>query len=385
MPGTQSGSESPLHTVRASLPSGKLTARGVRRIGLGSSLITISAFGSRTGARQHGKTASSPDHVNDARTAGAIVRPAVACKALAVQDADLYAALTPVVAEMLDRHLTRAQPWLPHEMVPWSRGADYGEGSSWSETDCPLPAAVRSALYVNLLTEDNLPYYVVALDRHLGGIHGPWGEWIRRWTAEEDRHSSVLRDWILVTRALDPAMLEHSRMAHMSRGWFAPQADLGEALVYLTMQELSTRIAHRNTGAALDDPAGEAILNRVAADENLHYLFYRDLAAAAFELDPDRMVRAAARWVRDFEMPGTGIPGFRRHALAVARAGIFDLQTFHDHVLCPLLFRHWRFDKRENLGPAAERAREETHAHLDRVARVGARLSETASARRVRA
>ena len=51
-------------------------------------------------------------------------------------------------------------------------------------------------------------------------------------------------------------------------------------------------------------------MKRVAADENLHYLFYRDLVTAAIELDPSAMMIAIERQIRTFQMPGTGIPGF---------------------------------------------------------------------------
>ena len=54
---------------------------------------------------------------------------------------------------------------------------------------------LRSALLVNLLTEDNLPHYFRAIDQ-IFGADGPWGEWSRRWTAEEGRHSIVIRDYL---------------------------------------------------------------------------------------------------------------------------------------------------------------------------------------------
>ena len=82
-----------------------------------------------------------------------------------------------------------------------------------------------------------------------------------------------------------------------------PEPDTAaESLVYVALQELATRIAHRNTGRMIGDPAGYDVMMRVAADENLHHLFYRDLATAAIELDPSTMVlrhRAPGRRLRD--------------------------------------------------------------------------------------
>src|SRR5690606_27891557 len=149
-----------------------------------------------------------------------------------------------------------------------------------------------------------------------------WGEWVRRWTAEEGRHAIVIRDYLSVTRAIDPVRLERGRMAQVQRG-VVPEPDTPqEGLVYVALQELATRIAHFNTGRVIGDPAGYEIMKRVAADENHHHLFYRDLCSAALELDPSSMMLAIARQVRDFEMPGVGIEDFPAHARPIPRAGI---------------------------------------------------------------
>ena len=46
------------------------------------------------------------------------------------------------------------------------------------------------------------------------------------------------------------------------------------------------------------------------------------------------------RQVTQFEMPGLGIPNFKEHAAAIARAGIYNVEQHHQQVLVPLL-RHW--------------------------------------------
>ena len=122
------------------------------------------------------------------------------------------------------------------------------------------------------------------------GDDGPWGAWVRRWTAEEGRHSMAIYGYLMATRAIDPHHLERCRMAQVSGGETPEPASLQEGFVYLALQELATRIAHRATGSMIGDPAGYDVMMRVAADENLHQLFYRDLAAAAIEVDPDGMV-----------------------------------------------------------------------------------------------
>ena len=113
------------------------------------------------------------------------------------RDKVLLAELTPVAEALLERHLAQAKEWFPHEIVPWTRGRDFDPGVAWTEDDSAveLPPEVRSALFVNLLTEDNLPYYFRTIER-IFGRDGVWGEWNRRWTAEEGRHAIAIRDYL---------------------------------------------------------------------------------------------------------------------------------------------------------------------------------------------
>ena len=102
--------------------------------------------------------------------------------------------LEPALRLGLERHLAQATEWFPHEYVPYEVGRNYVE-EPWESTDSDLSEVARTALEVNLLTEDNLPYYHLALWETFGS-QGAWGEWVRRWTAEEGRHAIVLRDYL---------------------------------------------------------------------------------------------------------------------------------------------------------------------------------------------
>jgi acyl-[acyl-carrier-protein] desaturase len=292
-----------------------------------------------------------------------------------VNDADLLVALGPTAATLVDRHLGTAKEWFPHEMVPWSRGRDFAEAEEFDPSDANLPEAARSALILNLLTEDNLPHYFRSIANRFGD-DDPWGVWNRRWTAEEGRHSIVIRDYLTVTRSVDLRELERARMLQVSMGATPKPPSLADGLVYVSLQELATRIAHRNTGELLSDPAGKAIMRRVAADENLHHIFYRDVTSAALEVDPSGMVAAIERQVRGFEMPGAGIPNFKRHARLIASAGVYDFASYHDQILVPVIFTHWKIEKLQNLTAAAEQARDRLMRHIERVNLAAKRMSD---------
>ena len=87
-----------------------------------------------------------------------------------LDNAQLLAALEPTVEENLNRHLAAAQEWMPHEYVPWSLGRDFAElgGDAWSPDQSQLSPIARTALEVNLLTEDNLPSYHRVIDQAFG-------------------------------------------------------------------------------------------------------------------------------------------------------------------------------------------------------------------------
>jgi acyl-[acyl-carrier-protein] desaturase len=157
--------------------------------------------------------------------------------------------------------------------------------------------------------------------------------------------------------------LERGRMHQMEHGYDSGNKTPMQAVAYVAFQELATRISHRNTGRYTQDPIAEKLLARVAADENLHMIFYRNLVGAALEIDPSRTVQAIRDEVIGFQMPGTGIRGFDYKAKQIAKAGIYDLRIHHDDVLSPLL-RHWKFFELTGLDADGEKARDEVKEFL---------------------
>ncbi|MFD6634270.1 acyl-ACP desaturase [Micromonospora chalcea] len=298
----------------------------------------------------------------------------------------LLTELEPVVEKNLDRHLSLAKEWFPHEYVPWSEGRTFDGplgGEAWSPEDSTLPEVARTALIVNLLTEDNLPSYHHEIAT-LFGRDGAWGTWVHRWTAEEGRHGTAIRDYLTVTRAVDPVALERARMVHMSAGYQnVHDQEMLHSLAYVSFQELATRISHRNTGRATGDPTCEALLARVAADENLHMVFYRNLLGAAFELAPSQAMRAVADVLANFQMPGVGIDGFARKSVAIALAGIYDLRQHRDDVVMPVL-RQWNLFDVTGLNADGEAARDQIAAHIDTLETQASRFEERRAARAAR-
>jgi len=301
-------------------------------------------------------------------------------------ETDILRELEPVVETNLARHLQVAKEWMPHEYVPWSEGRTFDgvlAGDAWTPEQSRVSDVARTSLIVNLLTEDNLPSYHHEIAT-VFGRDGAWGTWVHQWTAEEGRHAIAIRDYLLVTRAVDPVAMERARMTHMAAGFeSANHDDLLRSLAYVSFQELATRISHRNTGKITEDPIADQLLSRIAQDENLHMLFYRNLLAASLELAPNQAMRAITEVVKSFEMPGSTIENFTRKSVQIALAGIYDLRIHHDDVLAPVL-RAWGVWDIEGLDAEGEQARQELADFLAGLDQAASRFEEKRTAHRTK-
>jgi acyl-[acyl-carrier-protein] desaturase len=296
---------------------------------------------------------------------------------------NLLEELAPDVERLFNRHLESPREWYPHEQLDWGSGTSFSD-KAWSPEDYPLADGVRSSIYVNLLTEDNLPYYTNSILTHTRDGH-PLRQWSQQWTMEENRHAMVMRDWVHISRCIDPTVLEDGRRVQMRMGEVPHHPTLAEMIAYVSMQERATQIAHRNTAARLpkEDKVGRNVLGLVAGDETKHYLFYRDLTLAAFAIDPSTMMAAVCRQATAFAMPGTGIPQFTRHAVRIAREGIYGLGQFLNDVLNPVL-ELWDIDHVKGLTEVGERAHDELRRLVTTLTQNAERMADRLAGARMR-
>lgn len=277
---------------------------------------------------------------------------------------------------LLNRHIKSQKMWFPHELVPFDLATNF-DNKPWAEDDYPLAEAIRSSIYVNLLTEDNLPYYSPTIISKTIGSSALL-EWGHIWTAEEARHSEVIREWVHATRAIDPTWLEVGRMAQMTKAEVPNPRDLLELSVYTSFQELATNVAHSKTSSALDGLRwGKKVMATVAGDEIKHHKFYRDLAGAILLIEPSETIIAIHRQLRNFDMPGTGIPEFERHAKLIAEAGMFNITHLVDLVFVPTL-NHWKIDEVEDskLTDEAKIAREAIYSRIETLRKMSNRFKQ---------
>jgi len=158
---------------------------------------------------------------------------------------------------------------------------------------------------------NNLPYYTHTLLSHAPKGH-PILDWNHQWTRKRTATPWSLRDWVHVSRCIDPTLLEDGRRVQMKKGEVPQPGDMARTdclrLVPGARHPDRAPQYRSETAQGRQDWSQRARSHR--RDETKHYLFYRDLTLAAFAIDPSTMMIAVAKQVREFAMPGTGIPSF---------------------------------------------------------------------------
>ncbi|MCX4096103.1 acyl-ACP desaturase [Nocardia sp. alder85J] len=273
-------------------------------------------------------------------------------------DRELLESLAPEVEANLKRHIAAADEWQPHDYVPWAEGRNFEflGGVDWDPAQSTLSETAKLALTVSVLIADNLPSYHREVGKYLRT--GPWWRWVGRWTAEENRHEILLRNYLMVTRAVDPVQLDRSRMEHMTNGFRRPPLHLLDVLAEVAFDEAAAAIRHRNIAALGENAMVTAIAERLAADDELQSEFFADLVAAAFDLVPDQTMRAVADRIAAFRVPELTLADGRNSTEVLTDAGIHDPARTAELVFAPLLER-WNVFSRTDFGEAGEQARAE--------------------------
>lgn len=223
-------------------------------------------------------------------------------------DRDLLESLAVEVELTIRRHTEIADEWQPHDFVPWDDGRNFAflGGEDWDPAQSELGDTARLALTVSVLIADNLPSYHREVGKYLRT--GAWWRWVGRWTAEEARHSVLIRNYLMVTRACDPVELERLRISHMTDGFRREPLHLLDLLAACAFEETAAAVRHRNTAALGENLLVTAIAERIAKDDEMQADVFADLIAAGFAEAPDQTMRAVADQVAAFRVPSLTLP-----------------------------------------------------------------------------
>ncbi len=234
--------------------------------------------------------------------------------------------LEPVVEENLDRHLMTEDLWFAHDYVPFGQGENFAflGGRDWEPSQVTLPKVITDACEILLVTKDNLGGHHRELVEHFI-LEELWGQWLGRWTAEEQSHAIALRNYLVVTREIDPVANEQVRFEHVAlKGYRADHYSQVEILVYMAYFERAHAVFCRNLAAQIEEPVLAGLIAKIAKDEERHEQFFANLVAHCLDYTRDETVAAIAARAAELDVVGGDIDAYQDKLQSVADAGIFS-------------------------------------------------------------
>lgn len=265
--------------------------------------------------------------------------------------AHLIPSLEPKLLDLYEKHKDRAAKidWAYYEYLPLDELRN--NTGAIPKLSPPVYTAVETAM----LTEINLPWFTTQLYASFKGSIEVMLEFVHTWTSEEDQHALLLETYLLLGDNGDHRRRAQLRKSVIRQGWAMNLDGHFQAIAYTAIQELATQIFYLRTAelAEPEDPGLARALRRLARDETLHMAFYRDAVNLHLEANPNYIYPLADVMMR-FEMPGSGMPGYRERAEMFATEGNYGPYEYYTQVI-DVLWKYWQVDK---LSPTLTVARE---------------------------
>jgi len=257
---------------------------------------------------------------------------------------DMVESLQSFVAENLSLLAPLDQAWQPTDFLPDLTGDDWAEQlARFREPSRRLSDDLLVVLVGNMVTEEALPNYSVSVEHIVkdsrGAIDTPWADWLRGWTAEENRHGDLLNAYLRLTGRVDMRAVEQT-VHHLIRRSFdsGHEGDDYAGLIYTAFQERATRVSHGNVGrlaAQQGDDNLARICRKIAGDETRHETFYTRVIGQVMERDPEGGVLAYRAMLKKLiAMPGHRMfdgkdPSLFGHfAVVTQRSGIYTTRDY---------------------------------------------------------
>ena len=296
------------------------------------------------------------------------------------------------MGDLLTKYLKPIEEnWQPSDLLPDANNPNFFEEvkeiqALSKEMDYDLFAV----LIGDTITEEALPTYESWL-MCVDGIDGTnsdklgWAQWVRSWTAEENRHGDLLNKYLYLSGRVNMREMEISTQYLISDGFdIQTGMDPYKNFVYTSFQELATNISHRRV-ASLAKKGGNLRLAKIcgviAADESRHATAYAHFIKRIFELDPNEMMLAFENMMKKkIVMPahflretGDKIGDLFSHfSDAAQRVMVYTTQDYID--ILESLLKEWEIDKITGINEQAEKARDYLMALPNRLARISDRL-----------
>ena len=281
------------------------------------------------------------------------------------------------------------QIWQPADFLPDSRNINFlDEVRNLQERAKELAYDFWAVLIGDTITEEALPTYeswLVAMEGVNQQERNGWTQWIRGWTAEENRHGDLLTKYLYLSGRVNMRQVEISTQYLLKDGFdIGTAADPYRNFIYTSFQEMATLISHKRVGNIAkkqDNPELATICNKIASDEGRHAHAYQSFVSRILEVDPSEMMLAFADMMKKkIVMPAhylreLGVDlgtTFNHFSDAAQRLGVYTATDYVD--ILESLLKLWSIDKVADLNEAGEKARDYLMKLPDRLRRVSERL-----------
>jgi len=298
--------------------------------------------------------------------------------------------LEPRVDEFMAKFLVPADRiWQPSDFLPDSESEEFfSDIKDIRESSKEMPYDFWIVLIGDMITEEALPTYeswlmdVTGVDQH---EKNGWSKWVRHWSAEENRHGDVLNKYLYLSGRVDMRSIEQSIQYLISDGFdIGTDRDPYKNFVYTSFQELATNYSHKRVAKLAGQMSNDRLAKMctiIAADEQRHYLAYREFVKSIFEIDPSEMMIAFADIMKyKIVMPAhflrevgekSGL-AFEHFADAAQRLGVY---TAADYVeILSKLIKYWKIDQISDLNEQGEKARDYLMKLPARLTRISERI-----------
>lgn len=246
------------------------------------------------------------------------------------------------------------------------------------------------SLVGDMITEEALPTYeswlldLDGVDQH--GEEKGWSSWIRRWTAEENRHGDVLNKYIYLSGRVNMREVEVTTQHLIADGFdIGTSRDPYKTFIYTSFQELATYVSHNNV-AKIARKAGMKGLAKmskiIAGDEMRHHLAYVEFVKQIFAIDPSQMMIAFCDMMKHkIEMPamylresfGKKASLFDKFSDVAQRAGVYTSFDYID--ILEKLNKAWDIENFRELTAEADKARTYLMRLPERMRRIANRIT----------
>jgi acyl-[acyl-carrier-protein] desaturase len=303
---------------------------------------------------------------------------------------DVIRAIEPAVADNLGLLIPIARAWQPTDYLPDLEAENWRDQvGDFRQAAATISDELLVVLVGDMVTEEALPSYSMSLNGLVRDEEGtspaPWAQWLRGWTAEENRHGDLLNAYLRLTGRVDMRAVERT-VHHLIANGFNPKshADPYNILVYTSFQERATRISHGNVGR-IAAGEGDANLGRIcgliAGDEARHEAFYTRMMGMVLEHDPAGGILAFRSMLRGLiAMPGRFMDDgndpdlFDHFAIVAQRAQVYTVRDYAS--IIEHLVNTWNIAGRAVTGLAAQ-AQDELCRQAKRYERLAERTSAT--------